>query len=102
MTVAVSEWNDGFTFTGATSDVGPYTILGGKYLFFASAAGTSNALQMLMPDGSTYQAVGGSGTALTTSAGNATVDLPPGKYKFAITTVSAVQGGLVRIPYRAA
>jgi len=101
MTVAVNEWNDGFTFTGAVSDVGPYSLLGGKYLFFASAAGTSNKLQMLLPDGSTYQDVGTS-TSLTTSAGTAPIDLPPGRYKLAITTVSGVQGGLVRIPYRAA
>jgi hypothetical protein len=101
MTVAINDWHDGLTFTGAVGNVGPFTILGGKYLFFATAAGTSNALQTLMPDGSTFQSVGAS-TSLTTSAGSALVDLPPGKYQFAIVTVSAVQGGLVRVPYRAA
>lgn len=101
MTVAVTNWDDGFTFTGATANVGPYPLLGGKYLFFASAAGTSTELDMLMPDGTSYQAVS-TATTLTTSAGVAPVDLPPGSYRFTITTVSAVQGGLVRIPYRAA
>jgi hypothetical protein len=51
-------------------------FLGGKYLFFASAAGTADSLDMLMPDGTTYQAVGTS-TTLTTSPGAAPVDLPP-------------------------
>lgn len=101
MALTLNDYKDGVTFTGATGNVGPFTILGGKYLFFASAAGTSDELDMLMPDGSTYQAVS-TATTLTTSAGAAPVDLPPGSYRFTITTVSAVQGGLVRIPYRAA
>jgi hypothetical protein len=96
-----ARFKDGVTFTGATGNVGPFSVLGGKYLFFATAAGTSNALQTLMPDGSTFQSVGAS-TNLTTSAGTAVVDLPAGTFRFTIVTVSAVQGGLVRIPYRAA
>lgn len=101
MALALNDWKDGVTFTGATGNVGTFTILGGKYLFFASAAGTSNHLQMLMPDGSKLQDVGSS-TNLTTSAGTAVVDLPPGTYQFTIVSAGAVQGGLVRIPYRAA
>jgi hypothetical protein len=99
MTVATFDTGDGITFTGATGNVGPVHLLGGRYMYFVSAAGTSQELDMLMPDASTYQAVSTS-TTLTTSAGTAVVDLPAGTYRFTIVTSGAVQGGLVRIPYR--
>jgi hypothetical protein len=100
MALATNTWGDGYTYTGATGTVGPFVILGGKYLFFATAAGTSNTLEMLMPDG-TYIAVG-STTTFSTSAATAMIDLPPGTYQNVVVTSTAVAGGLVRIPYRAA
>ena len=99
MALATNNWNDGFTYTGATgSTVGPFTILGGKYLFFGSAAGTSAILNILGPDGSTFLPV----NAQTTSGYAVAVDLPAGTYEIVVVSVSAQQGGLVRVPYRAA
>jgi len=90
--------SDGVAFTGATVDFGPFTLLGGRYAFGTSAPDTSIALQVLMPDGTTYQ----NASVALVAAGFATYDLPPGTYKFDIVTTAAVQAFLVRVPYRAA
>ena len=90
--------NDGVAFTGATADFGPFTLLGGRYAFGTSAPDTSIALQVLMPDGSTYQ----NASTPVAAAGFQTFDLPPGTYLFDIVTTAAVQAFLVRVPYRAA
>lgn len=96
--MAVSNWNDGFTFTGISADVGPYTVLGGRYAMAVSATwgGGSATLQVLLPDAATYL------TVLTafTADGSALVDLPPGKYKIAVATATALQGFLIRVPTR--
>jgi hypothetical protein len=99
MALASTNWNDGFTYTGATgSTIGPFYILGGKYLFYGTAAGTSAVLNILCPDGSTFTPV----SSQTTTAYAAMVDLPPGSYEIVVVSAGAQQGGLVRIPYRAA
>jgi len=99
MALASTNWSDGFTYTGATgSTVGPFNLLGGQYLFYGTAAGTSVSLNMLCPDGSTYTPV----QAETTSAYATVVNLPPGTYEIVVSSASAQQGGLVRVPYRAA
>ena len=99
MALATTNWGDGFTYTGATSSTaGPFSVLGGRYLFFGTAAGTSATLNILCPDGTTYTAV----QIETTSAYASAVDLPPGTYEIVVVSVSAQQGGLVRVPYRAA
>ena len=98
MALAATTWHDGFTYTGATSStVGPYPILGGKYLWYGSAAGTSAALNILYPDGTTY---GIATTAQTTSAFAIAVDLPAGTYEIVVVSAGAQQGGLVKIPYQ--
>jgi hypothetical protein len=90
--------SDGVAFTGATVDFGPFTLLGGRYAFGTSAPDTTIALQVLMPDGTTYQ----NAATPIAAAGFQTYDLPPGSYKFDIVTAAAVQAFLVRVPYRAA
>ena len=97
MALATTDHKDGVTYTGATSStVGPFTLLGGKYLFYGSAAGTSSVLNILYPDGSTYGAV----NSQTTSAYAVAVDLPPGTYEIVVVSAGAQQGGLVKAPYR--
>ncbi|MGB6861708.1 MAG: hypothetical protein WBE32_12325 [Pseudolabrys sp.] len=54
-------------------------------------------LQALLGDGSTWQSVS-SGTAFT-AAGFASVDLPPGQYRFTIETATAVFADMTRVPY---
>ena len=97
MALATNNYQDGVTYTGATSStVGPFTILGGKYVFYGTAAGTSVVLNVLMPDGSTYSPA----YSETTSAFFQMVDLPPGTYEIVVVSASAQQGGLVKVPYR--
>ncbi len=99
MAYALYDHGDGFTFTGArTANIPSGRILGGKYAFFASAASGSDTLNFLLPDNTTYQAVGTS-TTLTTAAAFVVVDLPPGTYQFVLVATGDVQGGLVKIPY---
>lgn len=96
MTVAVNNFNDGFTFTDASADVGPYYVLGGRYAFAASATwgGGSATIQVLMPDGTTYVSI----AVALTADGSQLVDLAPGMYKIAIATATAVMGYFVRVP----
>jgi hypothetical protein len=54
-------------------------------------------LQALLGNGSTWQSVS-SGTAFT-AAGFASVDLPPGQYRFTIATATAVFADVTRVPY---
>ena len=99
--MAFSDTDDGVLFSALSADTAAFRVLGGLYGMSVAATfgGGSVDLQMLMPDGSTYQSVL---SAAFTAAGEKLVDLPPGKYKVVISTATAVQGSLVRIPYRAA
>lgn len=100
MAAVVSNYGDGFVvITAPSATYGPYSLLGGQYFFTTTAAGTSVALNYLQPDGSTYTAVGTS-TTFTTSAGNASVYLPPGVYQVVVVTSSAIAFSLTRIPTR--
>src|SRR5579859_3012038 len=92
--------NDGTAQTGLSATTAGFYLLGGRYAFGVNATwGGGNAqLQVLMPDGTTYIAAAASFTA----DGTAVYDLPPGTYKLAITTATALQFFLVRVPYRAA
>lgn len=98
MTLALSDYKDGFAFSGATADQGPFTLLGGKYAFSAIDTGTIDAtLEVLMPDGSTYGAVH---AAYTSTVIAAAFDLPPGQYKVTVGTGTSLSASLIRIPYR--
>lgn len=72
-----------------------FDLMGGFYGVTVSATfgGGSITLQRLAADGTTYV------TCLTafTVAGYATVSLPPGTYKFAIATATAVYVDIVAI-----
>ena len=99
MAFAQNDVGDGGTFTGArTANIPTYRLLGGKYWFTSTAASSSIVLNILMPDNTTYQAVGSS-TTLTTSAANAVVDLPPCTVQFILVATADVAGGIVKIPY---
>lgn len=90
---------DGFSWTGATSNTaGPYTLNSGKYAFAYTAPGTSCLLEVLSPDGSTYIAL----NAAATTAAYAVYDLPAGVYQVVVTSVSAVAGFVARIRHHGA
>lgn len=102
MAIAVNDFKDGLTFTGGgNGDAPTFTLLGGRYDMAVNAtfSGGNIDLQILMPDGSTYQSVL---AAPFTAAGSVVLDLPPGSYKIVVTTATSAQGFLIRVPFRAA
>ena len=76
-----------------------FTLLGGKYAvtWQATLGGGNLQLQALSADGSTFVAVGSAIAAL----GLTVFDLPPGQYRFVITTATANFISVCRIPYLA-
>ena len=101
MAISSRDFRDGVTFTaGGNGDSVTFQLVGGRYAFGANATwgGGNLALQILMPDGSTYVACA---TALTAD-GFEVLILPPGTYKFVVTTASSVQGFVLPVPYRQA
>jgi hypothetical protein len=71
-------------------------LKGGTYAFSAAATfgGGNVQVQALMPDSTTWANVG---TSLT-AAGLNSFDLPPGQYRFNVTTATAVYAALVGVP----
>lgn len=101
MAATLTDFKDGLTATGyaGSSTIGPFTLLGGKYAVTVSDTGTPDAsLQILLPDGSTYQTIG---SAITTNSSE-TVDLPPGTYRVTTGTGTSLSVSVIRIPYRRA
>lgn len=83
-------------FSNISATTAAFQIFGGKYGLTVSATfgGGNVQLQALALDGSTFVNVG---TAVT-AAGQSTLDLPPGQYRIAVTTATAVFAALTRIP----
>ena len=98
MALVTQDTGNGVIYTGATNSTIKFRIFGGKYWAFGSAADTTNVLSMLYPDGVTYAAI----DSETTAAFGKVYDLPPGSYEIVTTSATAVQGGLVQIPYNPA
>jgi len=94
--MAATGTGDGFYLTAVSADVGPFTVLGGRYALMLSGTwgGGSATLQALMIDNTTYINVA---TAITAD-GATIVDLPPGSYKLDVATVTGLLGGLFRVP----
>ncbi len=88
---------DGKSFLNISATTGQFYLEGGEYgaVYMASwGSGGSVTLQILGPDGSTWIAV----TAAWLANGTAVLALPPGNYRFAITTATGVYVNLARIP----
>jgi hypothetical protein len=73
-----------------------FALKGGKYtaLVNATFGGGNVQLQTLAGDGSTFVNVG----AAITAAGLTNYDLPPGQFRFAVTTATAVFISLTSVP----
>lgn len=84
------------TFTDIAATTAAFKLDGGSYkvAVVATFGGGSVGLEQLGPNGSTWLAVH---TALT-AAGVATVQVPPGQFRFAIATATAVYAQVARIP----
>jgi hypothetical protein len=100
MTAVFTDFKDGVSFSGLSATPSAFTLLGGKYMLAANATwgGGSLTLSVLMPDGTTYVTAA---TALSAD-GVVVANLPPGTYELIIATATAVQGSLIRVPYRTA
>lgn len=81
---------DAKLFSNISATTAAFRLSGGKYAAEVAATfgGGSVKLQTLLPDQSTWASIGS--TTDFTANGVATVDLPPGQYRFTITTASAV------------
>jgi microcystin-dependent protein len=82
-------------FSNISATTAAFSLLGGKYGLDVSATfgGGNVQLQTLSLDGSTWVSVGSS----ITTAGLTTFDLPPGQYRLAVTTATAVYAALTTI-----
>ncbi len=87
---------DGAGFSNISATTAAFRLKGGKYAIVASATfgGGNLQLQTLANDNSTYVNVGSSITA----AGLSTYDLPPGQYKIAVATATAVYVTITGVP----
>lgn len=95
MALVTANNGDGITYTGATSStIGPFSLRGGTYLWVSQAAGTSQNVSILGPDGSTFLPV----NSQTTSAVVQVLSLPPGSYEIITVSASGIQGFLERVP----
>jgi hypothetical protein len=86
------------SFSNIAANTAAFALRGGKYAVMALATfgGGSVKLQALGPDGSTYLSL--ATTSDFTAAGGATVDLPPGQYRFTVATATVVYALVCRIP----
>jgi hypothetical protein len=86
------------SFSNIAANTGAFLLKGGKYAIavLATFGGGSVKFQTLGPDGATFVSV--SSATDFTAAGNATVDIPPGQYRFTIATATAVFASAASIP----
>lgn len=76
---------DGNTTAALAADGDPFTLIGGKYLVIAhinSGSGLTGGLQALSGDATSYVALH---SAFAHVSGVATLDLPPGIYKWVVS-----------------
>jgi hypothetical protein len=83
-------------FSNISATTAAFTLKGGDYGLTVTATfgGGNVQLQILGPDGTTWLAVG----AAITANGFVSQTLPPGQYRFAITTATAVFVALTSVP----
>jgi hypothetical protein len=87
---------DGQKFSNISANTASFQLLGGLYGCDVIATGTGTVTaQKLAADGATWVTAL---TAFATTSGFATAYLPPGTYRFAIATFTAVYIDLSRIP----
>jgi hypothetical protein len=87
--------NDNVYFSNISATTAAFLLAGGTYgvTVTATFGGGSVTLQRLAPDASTYVTC----LAAFTAAGYASVALPPGTYKVAVTTATAVYIDIVGV-----
>lgn len=95
MPAALQNENEAVRFSNLSATPAAFTLSGGYYAITVKATwgGGSVALQRLAVDGATFIAV----TPAMTADGLATVSLPPGTYRLAVTTATAVFADIIAI-----
>lgn len=87
---------DQVIFSNISATTAPFVLRGGSYWIETKSTGSGTIdLQKLGPDGTTYTA---RITQITATAGQQTISLPPGTYKVAIATFTAIYVEITRIP----
>jgi hypothetical protein len=101
---------DAQKFSNISASTSPFILFGGRYAVnvVATFGGGSVSIQQLGPDGSTYldlfAAYDASGAEqdetinVFKANGMKVFDLPPGQYRIAISTATAVYVNVVRVP----
>lgn len=80
----------------AAGTIGPFTLRGGNYWIETQSSGSGTIdLKRLGLDGTTYTA---RITQITATAGQQTIDLPPGTYEWVVATFTANYLEINRIP----
>lgn len=89
--------HDAHTFSNISADTAEFALTGGVYVVDAVATwgGGSITLERLGPDGTTWLTAV---TALTANGVSAASALPPGQYRVAVATATAVYVTVVRVP----
>ena len=84
-----------YSLQNASATGGAFTLLGGKYMLKCVATGAGTVtLQTLGPDNATWLTAASAFTA----SGTEVADLPPGQYRWAVATFTAVYTCAVRCP----
>ncbi len=91
-----SSGGESHQYSNISATTANFGLLGGTYGFDVTATWNSGSVQleMLSLDGSTWVNVG---SAVSTN-GYSTEQLPPGQYRIAVTSASAVYAALSSIP----
>lgn len=90
--------HESYTFSSPTAADSPnFSLLGGAYVLDAVANFNSGTitLQRLGPDGATFITAA---TALSANGTSGSIALPPGVYKYAVASATALSVSVIRIP----
>lgn len=88
---------DAVAFSDIAATTSAFSLIGGLYGIDTVATGSGTlTLERLGGDGSTWITVL---TAITATSSYASVYLPPGQYRVAVATFTAVYVQVVRIPF---
>lgn len=85
-------------FAAVDATPAAFTLYGGVYVLAVQATfgGGNVGVEIALPDGTTYV---DAHTALTAAGISTPLYLPPGKYRIAIDTATAVTATLTRVPF---
>jgi hypothetical protein len=93
MTTAV----DSKLFSNISATTAAFTLKGGYYMVAAVFAGTSVELQALGPDQATFLSLP-TAAKLTASGMISAAYLPPGQYRFTLTSVTSADCSVAGVP----